>query len=121
MTGRPLVLDWQETAEELQGAYRHEAIAEVRRHRRGGRQGRAAKLTAEQEQALRARAAAGAFRTAAEVRQWVAATCAVDYTADSIYRLLWRLRIHPKVPRPQAGNASPEAQAAWKKGAARRP
>jgi transposase len=163
MRGRPLVLDWHETADELRHAYRQEPIAEVRlrlhalwrlrggqsaraaaqvvgvhestvsqwvtwyrrgglgevrRHRQGGRQGCSAKLTPEQDQALRERASAGAFRTAAEIRQWVADTCDVHYTRHSIYRLLVRLRIYPKVPRPQAAKASPQAQAAWKRGAA---
>lgn len=93
-------------------------MAAVRQHRQGGRQGRSAKLTPEQDQALRERAAAGTFRTAAEIRQWVADSFDAHYTRHSIYRLLWRLRIHPKVPRPQAAKASAEAQVAWKKGAA---
>jgi transposase len=101
--------------------YRQGGLVEVRRHRQGGCQGRRAKLTPEQDRALCKRAATGAFRTAAEVRQWVAETFDVAYTPQSIYRVLRRLRIHPKVPRPQAAKASTEAQAAWKKGAAPAP
>jgi transposase len=97
--------------------YRQGGVAEVRRHKHGGRQGRAALLTADQLAQLTAQAAQGAFRTAADVRQWVADTFGVHYQGRSIYSLLQRLGWKPKRPRPQAVNADPAAQEAWKKGA----
>ena len=41
----------------------------------------------------------------------------ISYTYWGMRSLCERLQIGKKVPRPQAENASSEAQAAWKKGA----
>ena len=99
--------------------YRAGGVAEVRRHRHGGRQGSPAKLTSTQLEQLRAEAARGTFRTAFDVQAWIAASFGVQYTRGGIYSLLARLRWKPKVPRPQAYNAAPSAQEEWKKGASR--
>ena len=87
-----------------------------RGHRRQG-SGKVAWLSPEQQAQVVARSATGAFRTAAEVRQWVAATFGVTYSEGGMYALLGRLRIHPKVPRPVNPKADPVAQTEWKKGA----
>jgi transposase len=96
--------------------YRAGGAAEVGRRRRGGRTGRAAWLTVEQQARLRAEASQGAFRTAAEAAQWVQATFGVVYTASGMRALLHRLGCRPKVPRPIAEKADLGAQGAWKKG-----
>ncbi len=96
--------------------YRAGGVAEVRSHRKAGRQGRASKLTAEQLSALRAKTATGVFHTASQARAWVCSEFGVTYTPKSIYGVLARLKLHPKVPRPQAIKADPLAQAEWKKG-----
>lgn len=97
--------------------YRAGGLTEVRRHRRGGRQGRASHLSAQQQQQLCAEAATGRFRTAHQIRAWLAEQFDVHYSPDGIYSLLARLKLSPKVPRPRAARASDEAQAAWKRGA----
>ena len=97
--------------------YRRGGLAEVGRHRRGGRAGRPARLTAEQQGRLLAEAGQGTFRTAAEAARWAEATLGARYTARGMRALLQRLRCRPKVPRPIAARADPAAQAAWKRGA----
>jgi transposase len=96
--------------------YRTGGLPEVRRHRHGGGHGRACWLSAEQQEAVKAQASAGAFRTAAQARLWIEQQYGVRYTPTGIYPLLARLRMRPKRPRPQAEKASPQAQVAWKKG-----
>ena len=97
--------------------YRVGGVAEVRRHRRGGRQGRTPKLTPEQQEQLKARAAEGHFRTIEDAVEWVRETFKVEYTYWGMRSLFVRLKIKRKVPRPVAVKADAEAQAAWKKGA----
>jgi transposase len=101
--------------------YRQGGLEEVRRHRNGGRQGRAPFLSAAQVEQFGQQARQGTFRTAQDARAWLAATYGVQYRRGGIYSLLARLKWKPKVPRPQAINASVEAQEAWKKGASRPP
>jgi transposase len=97
--------------------YRSGGVAEVRRHKHGGRQGRAALLTAAQLAQLTDHAAWAEFRTGADVQQWLAETFGVYYKGRSIYSLLRRLGWKPKRTRPQAVNAIPAVQEEWKKGA----
>ena len=101
------------------GWYRRGGLAEVTAHRRQGK-GQRPFLTVEQQTQLRAQAATGALRTAAEARRWVAATFGVSDRAGGIYDLLRRLRIHPKVPRPRNPTADAAVQEAWKEGGSRR-
>lgn len=96
--------------------YRTGGTAAVAQHRRGGRTGQPAWLTAEQQAAVRVAASDGAFRTAAEAAQWVEAQFGVRYTASGMRAVLHRLACRPKVPRPLAEKADLAAQAAWKKG-----
>jgi transposase len=95
--------------------YRDGGLATVRAHRQAGT-GQPSFLTADQQAQLRAQAATGAFRTAAEVQRWIEAQFGVRYRSGGIYALLGRLRIQPKVPRPVNPKADQVAQAAWKKG-----
>lgn len=96
--------------------YRHGGLAAVARHRRGGRQGRAAQLTAAQQADLSAETARGTIATVGQARAWVERQFGVAYTYGGMRSVLRRLAIGRKVPRPLAAKASEEAQAAWKKG-----
>lgn len=73
-------------------------------------------LTPEQQARLQREADRGAFRTAREVQQWIKQQWRISSTRKGIYSLLGRMKITWKVPRPQAAQADPKAQAAWKKG-----
>ena len=81
-----------------------------------GGKGQPAFLTAEQQKAVGTEVASGRFRTAAEIRDWVATEYGVDYTVAGVYGLLDRLRCSPKVPRPMHVQADQKQQAAWKGG-----
>lgn len=74
-------------------------------------------VTPLQEKAIKAKADTGAFRTAQEAAQWIEARWGIRYKYSGIYGLFYRLDLRKKVPRPQSEHASPEEQAAWKKGA----
>ena len=97
--------------------YRQGGLAAVGQHRQGGRQGRTAYLTAEQQAHLHAETARGTIRTAGEAVAWVERQFGVAYTAWGMRSLLHRLKIRKKVPRPLAAQADLAAQEAWKRGA----
>jgi transposase len=99
--------------------YRDGGRAEFGRHRLGGR-GATPFLTPERQAEVAEEVATGRFRTAAAIREWIAATYGVAYTEGGGYSLLARLGCAPKVPRPQHAKADEAAQAAWKKGASSR-
>ncbi len=65
--------------------------------------------------------ATGRFRTAGEIRDWIAEHYGVTYKMGGIYNLLHRLRCSPKVPRPMHAKADQEQQASWKKGGSKKP
>ena len=96
--------------------YRSGGIAAIRQHRHGGRQGQPSFLTADQCAQLKAHTATGAITTIAQASAWVNEQFGVRYTYWGMRSLFTRLQIGKKVPRPQAENASPAAQEAWKKG-----
>lgn len=96
--------------------YRQGGLVETLRHRMGGRQGRKARLSKEQEASLIEAAAEGQFRTVEEARNFVKERFGESYTYFGLRSLLIRLGLHKKVPRPLADKASLEAQDAWKKG-----
>lgn len=96
--------------------YRQGGLAAVAQHRQGGRQGRAARLTAAQQADLTAETAQGTIATVGQARAWVERRFGVAYTYWGMRSLLHRLAIGRKVPRPLAAKASEAAQAAWKKG-----
>jgi transposase len=102
------------------GWYRAGGLAAVEGRHAGG-QGAPSLLTAEQRAALADEVATGRFRTAAEIRAWVAERWGVAYTEGGMYALLKRLRCGPKVPRPVHDKADPRAQARWKGGGSRQP
>jgi transposase len=84
--------------------------------RHAGSQGAPSYLTPDRRAELTAEVATGRFRTAAEVRRWVAERWGVSYAEGGMYALLGRLRCAPKVPRPVHAKTDHLAQARWKKG-----
>ena len=68
-----------------------------------------------------AEAATGRFRTAVEAVAWIKEAFGAAYAVSGMHRLRRRPRCRPKVPRPLAEKASPEAQEAWTGGLRRRP
>jgi transposase len=100
--------------------YREGGLPEVRRHKMGGR-GPQPWLSPEAEIQVSDAVATGRFRTAWEIRDWIAQQYGASYTVGGVYSLLKRLKCGPKVPRPVHAKAAPELQAAWKKGASSRP
>lgn len=97
--------------------YRHEGgLDGVLAHRQGGH-GQPARLSEAQQEQVADEIATGRFRTAAEIRAWIAATFDVRYRPGGVASLVGRLRCHPKVPRPLHEKADLAAQAAWKGGA----
>ena len=98
--------------------YRTGGLAAVMAHRRQGT-GQPARLSVDQQAQVAAVVETGRFRTAAEIRRWVAETFGVTYTEGGMYSLLARLRCAPKVPRPLHVKADLDAQERWKKGASR--
>lgn len=108
------------TVQRWVGWYRQGGIAEVRA-RRGGGHGQPSWLTPGQEGAVAEEAAKGSFTTAEDVRRWVSEEFGVTYRPKGIYGLLRRVRCRPKAPRPIHAKADPQAQEAWKGGAAPQP
>lgn len=96
--------------------YRAGGLAMVRAHRMGGK-GQRRFLTKEAQAQLASEVETGRFRTAGEIRDWIAERYGVRYRVSGIYSLLERLRCRPKVPRPVHAKADQAAQEAWKKGA----
>lgn len=108
------------TVQRWVGWYREGGLPEVRRHKMGG-QGPQPLLSPEQEIQVSNGVATGQFRTAWEIRNWIAQQYGVSYTLGGIYCLMKRLKCGPKVPRPVHAKADQELQAAWKKGGCSKP
>jgi transposase len=117
----PLVGVQYRTVQQWVAWYRHGGVAEVRRHRHGGRQGGPRRLTPEQEAALGAQAAQEGFATVGEVAAWVERQWGIRYTYWGMRHVVQRLGLKKKVPRPLAAKASLPEQEAWKGGASRTP
>ena len=88
-------------------------------HKMGGK-GQEPFLTDEAQEQVAEEVATGRFRTAAEIRDWIAEQYGVTYKTGSIYSLMHRLRCSPKVPRPMHAKADQEQQASWKKGGSKK-
>jgi transposase len=101
------------------GWYRAGGLAAVRAHHAGGT-GQPSFLTPPAQAELADEVATGRFRTAGEIRDWIAQRYGVSYTVGGVYTLVGRLRCAPKVPRPLHAKTDLERQTAWKKGASRR-
>ena len=96
--------------------YRQGGLAAVTAPRAGGH-GQPARLSPAQQAELAEQVATGRFRTAAEIRDWIAREYGVEYKVGGVYDLLARLRCRPKVPRPLHAKADPAEQERWKRGA----
>lgn len=98
------------------GWYWAGGLEEVLRRTPGhGARGRQQWLSVEQRQAVKREADQGQFHTAQEVGRWIEGQWGIHYGYRGIYRLVHRLGLRLKVPRPQSERANPRAQAAWKK------
>ena len=107
------------TVERWLSWYRAGGLEEVLERVPGhGAPGSACRLDGQQLQELMVRAAQGQFRrTYVEARDWVESEWGVGYEYKGMYALLRRLSVRPKVPRPAAEKADPDAaQEEWKKG-----
>jgi transposase len=105
------------TVERWLSWYRRGGLKEVLKRVPGhGAPGSACRLGGEQLEELVVRAGEGQFRTYSEARDWVEEEWGVSYEYKGMYALLARLSVRPKVPRPAAQKADPDAQEAWKKG-----
>jgi transposase len=100
--------------------YREGGLPEVRRHKMGGR-GPQPFLSPEAASQVSDAVATGQFRTAWEIRDWIAQQYGASYTLGGVYSLLKRLKCSPKVSRPVHTKADRQLQAAWKKGVSSRP
>ncbi len=97
--------------------YRRGGLEEVLSRRPGhGALGKECRLSEHQQRELVQRAGDGEFRTYEEARRWVEKEWGVEYRYKGMYAVLARLGVRPKVPRPTAEKADPEAQEAWKRG-----
>ena len=110
----------ERTVQRWVGWYRAGGLALVTGRHAGG-QGAPSLLTAAQRAELAAEVATGRFRTAAEIRAWVAERWGVRYSEGGMYWLLQQLGCGPKVPRPLHEHADGAAQEGWKKGGSARP
>jgi transposase len=110
----------ERTVQRWLGWYRAGGLVPIE-GRHAGSQGAPSFLTPEQKAELADEVATGRFRTAAEIRRWVAERWGVSYTEGGMYALLHRLRCAPKVPRPIHEKTDRLAQARRKKGGSRRP
>jgi transposase len=84
-----------------------------------GARGKESRLSEVQKEELEQRCRKGQFQSSPEVRDWVEQQWGVVYRPRGMATLLRRMRIRPKVPRPQAERADPKAQERWKKGGLR--
>jgi transposase len=96
--------------------YREGGLALVRARRSGG-VGHPAFLSAAAQAEVARAVATGRFRTAAQIRAWIAQTYQVAYTIGGIYTLVERLGCRLKVPRPIHSKTDLAQQEAWKRGA----
>jgi transposase len=110
----------ERTVQRWLGWYRAGGLAPIE-GRHAGSQGAPSFLTPEQQAELSDEVTTGRFRTAAEIRRWVAERWDVSYTEGGMYALLHRLRCAPKVPRPVHEKVDHLAQARWKKGGSPQP
>ena len=105
------------TLQDWVGWYRAGGLDEVARHRVGGlRRQLRPPLTPEQEAALVERASTVGFATRGLALAWLTEQFGVRLTMRQLERVIARLRLRLKVPRPISDRADPGRQAAWKKG-----
>ncbi len=91
----------------------------MRVHKMGGK-GPQPFLSSEAQEQVGNTVATGQFRTAWEIRDWIAQQYGANYTVGGVYSLLKRLKCGPKIPRPVHAKTDRELQTAWKKGGSNR-
>ena len=99
--------------------YRAGGLDEVAAHRKAGK-GTRARLSGEQQAALRAEAATGRFRTATEALSWVQERFGAVSTLSGMHQLLRRLHCKPKIPVPSPRTRRWRTRRPGKKGVRRR-
>ena len=100
--------------------YREGGLANVLSHKMGGK-GQEPYLSDQAQEQVAEEVATGRFRTAGEIRDWIAERYGVVYKVGGIYSLMHRLRCAPKMPRPIHAKTDQEQQASWKKGGSTKP
>ena len=100
------------TVQRWVGWYREGGLPKVLSHKIGGK-GQEPFLTDEAEEQVAQEIGTGRFRTAGEIRDWIAGQYGVTYKIGGIYSLMRRLRCAPKVPRPMHAKADQEHLASW--------
>ena len=108
------------TVQRWVGWYREGGVPKVLSHKMGGK-GQEPFLTDEAQEQVAEKVGTGRFRTAGEIRDWIAERYGVTYKIGGIYSLMRRLRCGPKIPRPVHAKADQERQASWKKGGSNKP
>jgi len=78
-----------------------------------GYKGRACEMTAVQQEALAKWVEATLPRTTSAVGEWIEATCGISYTRSAIIKLLKRLGMEYRKPRPLPRKLDPARQAAF--------
>lgn len=78
-----------------------------------GYKGRACEMTAEQQDALAKWVAQTLPRTTAAVGEWIEKTCEISYTRSAIIKLLKRLGMEYRKPKPLPRKLDPAKQAAF--------
>lgn len=73
------------------------------------------RLSKEQQQELMAEAARGEFSTIAEILRWVEQSFGISYTEVGMWKLVRRLKIKKKTPRPSHVKKDEEAVERFKK------
>ena len=73
------------------------------------------RLDAEQQQALVEEAGKGEFSTIAEIRRWVEQSFGISYTEVGMWKLVRKLKIKKKTPRPSHVKKNEEAVERFKK------
>lgn len=102
------------------GWYREGGLQKVVSHKMGGK-GQQPYLSNEAQEGVSKEVSTGRFRTAGEIRDWIADHYGVTYKIGGIYSLMHRLGCSTKVPRPIHTKTDPEQQEAWKKGGSNKP
>jgi transposase len=97
------------------GWYRQAGVPKVLSHKMGGK-GQVPFLSEQAQEQVAQEVSTGGFRTAGEIRDWIAEQYGVTYTVGGVYSLMRRLQCAPKAPRPLHAKADQERQASWKKG-----
>ena len=100
--------------------YREGGLPNVLSHKMGGK-GQEPYLSDEAQEQVAEEVATGRFRTAGEIRDWIAERYGVVYKVGGIYSLMHRLRCAPKVPGPIHAKTDQKQQASWKKGGSTKP